>query len=73
MEVEIPHRTRILHLTTASVKLQINRFAEENALLVVDNRNDEITPFNLNPKGSSVLIEKRNGKIYIEETESTRN
>lgn len=60
-------------LTTASVKLQINRFAEENALLVVDNRNDEITPFNLNPKGSSVLIEKRNGKIYIEETESTRN
>lgn len=58
-------------LTDSKVKLQINRFAEENMLMVVDNRSDEITPFNLNPEGSLIHIEKRNGKIYIEETELT--
>lgn len=55
-------------LTGAEVTLQINRFAEENMLMVVDNRTEEITPFNLNPKGSRVDIQKKNGKVFVEET-----
>ena len=55
-------------MTEAEVKLQINRFAEENMLMVVDNRTEEITPFNLNPKGSLVEIQKKNGKVFVEET-----
>ena len=37
--------------------------------MVVDNHTEEITPFNLNPKGSEVSVEKKNGKIFILETE----
>ena len=55
-------------MTEAEVKLQINRFAEENMLMVVDNRTEEITPFNLNQKGSLVEIQKKNGKVFVEET-----
>lgn len=57
-------------LQETAEKFQIRRFAEENMLMVVDNSNEEITPFNLNPKGSLVRIDKRNGKIFIEETEN---
>ena len=54
-------------MSDAEVKLQINRFAEENMLMVVDNRTEEITPFNLSPKGSQVKVQKKNGKVFIEE------
>lgn len=52
-----------------NVKLQVARFAEENALMIVNSLNDEVTPFNLNPKGSLVNVEKKNGRIFIVETE----
>lgn len=52
----------------ASVKFQVKRFAEESTLMVVDNHTDEVTPFNLNSKGSQVEIKKKNGKIFIQET-----
>lgn len=55
-------------MTGSEIKLQINRFSEESMLMVVDNRTEEIIPFNLNPKGSRVDIQKRNGKVFIEET-----
>ena len=58
---------KTLQATTETI--QIHRFAEESMLMVVDNSNEEITPFNLSPKGSSVRIEKKSGKIFIEETE----
>lgn len=51
----------------AAVKFQIKRFAEESTLMIVDNQTDEITPFNLNPEGSQIKIEKKNGKIFIRE------
>ncbi|MBM6758883.1 hypothetical protein [Bacteroides mediterraneensis] len=57
-------------LGNSSVKFQVKRFAEENTLMVVDNRTDEVTPFNLNTKGSQVQIQKKNGKIFIQETEN---
>ena len=53
---------------STALTLQVNRFAEENAL-IVDNKSDEITPFSLNPKGSIVNVEKENGKIAIKESE----
>lgn len=54
----------------AEIKLQVNRFADESALMIVDNRNEEITPFSLNVKGSLVTVDKKNGKIFFEETEA---
>lgn len=57
--------------TDADRKFQVLRFAEESMLMVVDNQTEEITPFNLNPKGSLIRIQKKNGKIFIEETEAT--
>lgn len=57
-------------LGNSSVKFQVKRFAEENTLMVVDNRTDEVTPFNLNAKGSQVQIQKKNGKIFIQEAEN---
>ncbi|WP_299170933.1 hypothetical protein [uncultured Bacteroides sp.] len=57
-------------LRNSSVKFQVKRFAEESTLMVVDNRTDEVTPFNLNAAGSQVQIQKKNGKTFIQETEN---
>lgn len=57
-------------MTGAEVKLQVGRFADESALMIVNNLTEEITPFNLNPKGSLVTVDKKNGKIFFEETEA---
>lgn len=51
-----------------AIKFQVKRFAEESTLMIVDNHTDEITPFNLNPEGSQIAVEKKNGKIFIQET-----
>ena len=51
------------------VTLDIDRFAEENALLIVDNATDTATPFNLDKKGSKVVVEKQEGEIVFEETQ----
>ena len=50
------------------VTLDIDRFAEENALLIVDNTTDTATPFNLDKKGSTVVVKKQEGEIVFEET-----
>lgn len=52
-----------------TIKMTINRFAESSALLIVDKKTDNTTPFNLNNKGSIIKITKRNGVIYMLETE----
>lgn len=57
-------------MTGAEVKLQVGRFADESALMIVNNLTEEITPFNLNPKGSLVTVDKKNGRIFFEETEA---
>ena len=49
------------------VILDIDRFAEESALLIVDNTTDTATPFNLDPKGSKVVVKKQEGEIVFEE------
>ena len=50
------------------VTLDIDRFAEENALLIVDNATDAATPFNLDKKGSKVVVKKQEGEIVFKET-----
>ena len=50
------------------VTLDIDRFAEESALLIVDNVTDAATPFNLDKKGSKVVVKKQEGEIVFEET-----
>lgn len=54
------------------VVLDIERFAEESALIVVDNASDVMTPFNLDKKGSKVLVKKQEGEIVFEETPSQK-
>ena len=50
------------------VTLDIDRFAEESALIIVNKATDNATPFNLNPKGSKVMVKKQEGEIVFEET-----
>lgn len=54
----------------ASLKVEIKCFAEDNVLMVVDNKTDKTTPFNLNPKGSRVEVKKSGDVIYILEREA---
>lgn len=54
------------------VALEIARFAEESALIVVDNTTDAMTPFNLASKGSKVVVKKQNGEVVFEETPSRK-
>lgn len=51
-----------------TLQLSVKRFAENSALLVVDNRTDGTTPFNLSDKGSRVKLTRKNGIIYLLET-----
>ena len=54
----------------ATLKLEVTRFAEDNVLMVVDNKTDKTTPFNLNPKGSRVEVKKSGEMVYILEREA---
>ena len=53
------------------VCLDINRFAEEHALMVVNNQTDSATPFNQDKKGSKIKLLKKDNEIIIEETPRT--
>ena len=50
------------------ISINIDRFAEESALIIVNKATDNATPFNLNPKGSKVMVKKQEGEIVFEET-----
>lgn len=54
----------------ANLKVEIKHFAEDNVLMVVDNKTDKATPFNLNPEGSRVEVKKSGDVIYILEREA---
>ena len=47
----------------------IDKFADENILMIVDNTTDNTTPFNLNPDGSRVTVKKTADIISIIERE----
>ena len=48
--------------------LDIDRFAQQSAILIVDNTTDNVTPFNLDPKGSKVVVKKEKDGIVFDET-----
>ena len=48
--------------------LDIDRFSEDHILMVVDNKTDATTPFNLSKEGSKVTIKKNKDEIVFEET-----
>ena len=50
------------------VTIHIDRFAEESALIIVNKETDNATPFNLDPKGSKIIVKKQEGEIVFEET-----
>ena len=50
------------------ITIHIDRFAEESALIIVNKETDNATPFNLDPKGSKVMVKKQEGEIVFEET-----
>ena len=50
------------------VALDIDRFAEEHVLMIVDNETDATTPFNLSKEGSKVLVKKTKDEVVFEET-----
>ena len=50
------------------ISINIDRFAEESALIIVNKETDNATPFNLDPKGSKVMVKKQEGEIVFEET-----
>ena len=50
------------------VALDIDRFAEEHVLMIVDNETDATTPFNLSKEGSKVFVKKTNDEVIFEET-----
>lgn len=50
------------------ITLDINRFAEENVLMVVDNQTDDTTPFNLSKEGSKIVVKKEKDGIVFKET-----
>ena len=52
------------------VSFNVNRFAEEHALLVVDKQTDAVTPFNLSKEGSKIIVKKEGSEIIVEETPS---
>lgn len=43
----------------------VNRYEEENALLIVDGRTDEVSTFNLDKKGGRILVTKQDGDLSI--------
>ena len=50
------------------VALDIDRFAEEHVLMIVDNETDATTPFNLSKEGSNIIVKKTNDEVVFEET-----
>lgn len=50
------------------VTIDIDRFAEEHVLMLVNNQTDSTTPFNLSKEGSTVNVQKKEDEIIIKET-----
>lgn len=48
-----------------TVRLRVRRFDESNALLVVDNKTDKVTTFNLKDKGGRLILRKEGTLISM--------
>ncbi len=54
----------------SKVKLSVNRFAEENMLMILNCRTDIVNPLNLSKEGGEITIDKQNGNVYFMYNES---
>ncbi len=52
----------------STLQVEVQRFAEEHMLIIVDQLTDNSTPFNLHKDGGKVLVKKVNGEVVLEET-----
>lgn len=48
-----------------SLKLKVNRFAQQSALLIVNNQTEHMSTFNLSEKGGKICLNKQGNTIYI--------
>ena len=53
------------YVTEEPMTFQVNRFAEESALLIVDKTTESISTFDLNEKGGTYRLEKDNGGVKL--------
>ena len=51
------------------VRIDVNRFAEEHILMVVDNQTDNATSFNLNKEGGKIKVSQPEKELVIEEAQ----
>lgn len=53
-------------ISSEGKQIEVNRFAEENMLMVVDNLDETTIPFNLSKDGEKVIIQKTENGISIQ-------
>lgn len=53
------------YVTTDSLKLKVNRFAQQSALLIVNNQTEQISTFNLSEKEGRICLTKQDNEVYI--------
>ena len=49
------------------MKFEVKGFGEERRVMVVENERDEISGLKVNGEGREIGVEKKKGKIFIEE------
>jgi len=52
-------------ISTDSFKINVNRFADESALLIVDNETDKLSTFDLSEKGGIIPLRKEGDNILM--------
>lgn len=57
-------------LTENPVSIDLNRFADQSALMIVDHNTEKMNTFNLSENGGNYKLEKVNGKIRFQGDES---
>lgn len=59
-------------LTDKQTLIQVNKFDDDNALLIVNNRTDEVTPFGLSPESEMISVNKVNGNYEFTATQASK-
>lgn len=50
-------------ITEEPFQIEVKRFAQQSALMIVDNATDQLSLFELSEKGGSYRFEKENGEV----------
>lgn len=50
-------------ITKEPFEIEVKRFAQQSALMIVDNATDQLSLFELSEKGGSYRFEKENGEV----------